>query len=113
MIDEASICDLLSKTLALAEYDVDVAPDGRAALERLRLSGYDLLITELQMPDMDGLTVISEARRLHANLPVIVITGFSIEARAIEAANVGVSGYLTKPFKAPKVLSVAAWALDE
>tara|TARA_B100001123_G_scaffold362200_2_gene419221 strand:+ start:1359 stop:1556 length:198 start_codon:yes stop_codon:yes gene_type:complete len=65
------------------------------------------------MPDMDGLTVISEARRLHANLPVIVITGFSIEARAIEAANVGVSGYLTKPFKAPKVLSVAAWALDE
>ena len=106
MIDEASICDLLSKTLALAEYDVDVAPDGRAALERLRLSGYDLLITELQMPDMDGLTVISEARRLHANLPVTV-TGFSTEARAIEAANVGVSGYLTKPFKVPNVLSAA------
>jgi len=111
MIDEASICDLLSKTLALAEYDVDVAPDGRAALERLRLSGYDLLITELQMPDMDGLTVISEARRLHANLPVTV-TGFSTEASAIEAANVGVSGYLTKPFKVPNVLS-AARALGE
>src|SRR4249920_694359 len=42
--DEASIRDLLSKTLALAEYDVDVAPDGRSALERMRLYPYDLLI---------------------------------------------------------------------
>ena len=111
--DEASIRDLLSKTLALAEYDVDVAPDGRVALERMRLFGYDLLITDLKMPGMDGLTVIHEARRLHADLPVIIITGFSTEASAIEAANLGVSGYLTKPFKVPKVLSVAARALGE
>ena len=111
--DEASIRDLLSKTLALAEYDVDVAPDGRVALERMRLFGYDLLITDLKMPGMDGLTVIHEARRLHANLPVIIITGFSTEASAIEAANLGVAGYLTKPFKVPKVLSVAARALGE
>ena len=48
--DEASIRDLLSKTLALAEYDVDVAPDGRSALERMRLYPYDLLIADLKMP---------------------------------------------------------------
>ncbi len=111
--DEASIRDLLSKTLALADYDVDVAPDGQVALERMRLFSYDLLITDLKMPGMDGLTVIHEARRLHASLPVIIITGFSTEASAIEAANLGVSGYLTKPFKVPKVLSVAARALGE
>ena len=109
--DEASIRDLLSRTLALAEYDVDVAPDGRVALERMRLFSYDLLITDLKMPGMDGLTVINEARRLNASLPVIIITGFSTEASAIEAANLGVSGYLTKPFKVPKVL--AAKALGE
>lgn len=111
--DEASIRDLLSKTLALAEYDVDVAPDGRAALERLRLFRYDLLITDLRMPGIDGLTVIHEARRLNADLPVIIVTGYSTEASAIEAANLGVSGYLTKPFKVPKVLTVAARALGE
>ena len=111
--DEASIRDLLSKTLALAEYEVDVAPDGRAALERMRLFGYDLLITDLKMPGMDGLSVIHEARRLHSDLPVIIITGFSTEASAIEAANLGVAGYLTKPFKVPKVLSMAAKALGE
>src|SRR5205814_6545969 len=77
--DEASIRDLLAKTLALAEYDVDVAPDGRTALERMRLYPYDLLIADLKMPGMDGLTVIREAKRYKADLPVIIITGFSTE----------------------------------
>jgi len=111
--DEAAIRDLLAKTLALAEYDVDVAPDGRSALERLRTLPYDLLITDLKMPGVDGLTVIREGRRYRPDLPVIIITGFSTEASAIEAINLGVSGYLIKPFRVPKVLAAAAKALGE
>ena len=111
--DEESIRDLLSKTLALADYEVDLAPDGRTALDRLRLIQYDLLITDLRMPGVDGLTVIREARRLKADLPVIIITGFSSEASAIEAINLGVQGYLTKPFRVPRVLASAAKALGE
>jgi excisionase family DNA binding protein len=111
--DEATIRDLLSKTLALAEYEVDMAGDGRTALERLRIIPYDLLITDLKMPGVDGLTVIREARRLKADLPVIIITGFSNEASAIEAVNLGVSGYLTKPFRVPRVLAAASKALGE
>ena len=65
------------------------------------------------MPGLDGMAVISEARRMNKELAVIVITGFSTETAAIEAANIGVSGYLTKPFKVPKVLEVAARALGE
>src|SRR5947199_2281515 len=83
--DEASIRDLLAKTLALAEYDVDVANDGRSALERMRMCPYDLLIADLRMPGMDGLTVIREAKRFQAGLPVLIITGFSTESSAIEA----------------------------
>jgi excisionase family DNA binding protein len=111
--DEAAIRDLLSKTLALAEYDVDLAQDGRHALERLRMIPYDLLITDLKMPGIDGLSVIREARRLKPEIPVIIITGFSTEASAIEAVNLGVSGYLTKPFRVPRVLAAAAKALGE
>ena len=111
--DEESIRELLSKTLALADYEVDLAPDGRSGLDRLRLIQYDLLITDLKMPGVDGLTVIREARRLKADLPVIIITGFSSEASAIEAINIGVQGYLTKPFRVPRVLAVAAKALGE
>jgi len=111
--DEASIRDLLSKTLALAEYDVDVSPDGRSALERMRLYPYDLLIADLKMPGMDGLAVIREAKRYKSDLPVIIITGFSTESSAIEAVNLGVAGYLTKPFRVPQVLAAAAKALGE
>jgi excisionase family DNA binding protein len=111
--DEASIRDLLAKTLALAEYDVDVAPDGRSALERMRLYPYDLLIADLKMPGIDGLTVIKEAKRYKTDLPVIIITGFSTESSAIEAVNLGVAGYLTKPFRVPQVLAAAAKALGE
>src|SRR5215470_9767635 len=100
--DEASIRDLLAKTLALAEYEVDVAPDGRSALERMRMYPYDLLIADLKMPGMDGLTVIREAKRYKSDLPVIIITGFSTESSAIEAVNLGVAGYLTKPFRVPQ-----------
>jgi excisionase family DNA binding protein len=111
--DESSIRDLLAKTLSLSDYDVDTAPDGRAALERLRLYVYDLLIVDLKMPGIDGLTVIREAKRLNTDIPVIVITGFSTESAAIEALNLGVTSYLTKPFRVPQVLAAAARAIGD
>jgi excisionase family DNA binding protein len=111
--DEASIRDLLAKTLALAEYDVDTAPDGSVALDRLRegRGNYNLMIADLRMPGMDGLTLIREVKQLTPNLPIIIITGFSTESSAIEAVNLGVAGYLTKPFRVPQVLAAAAKAL--
>lgn len=111
--DEASIRDLLSKTLKVAEYDVDVAADGPAALDQVRLHRYDLLIADLRLPGMDGLSVIREAKRYQAELPAIVITGCSTEASAIEALNLGVAGYLTKPFRLREVLAAAAKALGQ
>jgi excisionase family DNA binding protein len=109
--DEASIRDLLEKTLTMADYVVDTAPDGRSAIERMRMYPYDLLITDLRMPGMDGLSVVREARRFKSDLPVIIVTGFSSEASAIEALNLGVASYLTKPFRVPQVLAKAAKAL--
>ena len=109
--DEASIRELLSKTLALAEYEVDTAADATSALDRVRTGSYDLLIADLKMPGMDGLTLIRQAKRIKQDLPVIIITGFSTESSAIEAVNLGVAGYLTKPFRVPQVLAAAAKAL--
>jgi len=111
--DEASIRELLTRTLALTEYDVEAVADGRTGLDRLRLGPYDLLIADLRMPVMDGLTLIREARRLQPALKVIIITGYSTEASAIEAVNLGVVGYLVKPFRVPHVLAAVARALGE
>ncbi len=109
--DEASIRDLLAKTLALADYEVDTAPDASAALTCVRATEYDLLIADLRMPGMDGLTLIRQVKKIRADLPVIIITGFSSEASAIEAVNLGVAGYLRKPSRVPEVLAAAAKAL--
>lgn len=111
--DEASIRELLTRTLALTEYDVEAVADGRTGLDRLRLGPYDLLIADLRMPVMDGLTLIREARRLQPTLKVIIITGYSTESSAIEAVNLGVVGYLAKPFRVPQLLAAVARALGE
>jgi excisionase family DNA binding protein len=111
--DEQAVRDLLAKTLTMADYDVDTAADGPAALDRLRAAEYDLLITDLKMPGMDGLTVIREARKVRPDVSVVIITGYSTEASAIEAINLGVAGYLTKPFRLPRILAATARALGE
>jgi DNA-binding response OmpR family regulator len=111
--DEVAIRDLLTRMLALAEYEVETAADGRAALDHLRARPYDLLVADLRMPGMDGLSLIREARRDNNSLKVIIVTGYSNESSAIEAVNLGVNGYLTKPFRVPHVLSAVARALGE
>ena len=111
--DEPNIRALLSKTLALAKYTVDTVPDGRAALHCLQAAphAYDLLIADLRMPGMDGLSLIRQVKRWQDRLPIIIITGFSCESSAIEALNLGVNAYLTKPVRVPQVLAAAAKAM--
>ena len=113
--DEEGIRELLSRTLALAEYDVSTVPDGVAALRHLRETGeaYNLVIADLRMPGMDGLELIREVKQFNPHLPIIIITGFSSESSAIEAVNLGVCGYLTKPVGIPQVLAAAAKALGQ
>lgn len=110
--DESSIREMLSRTLS-HDYLVDTAQDAAAALDLLRDSEvpYDLLIADLKMPGMDGLSLIRHAKQIRAGLPIIIITGFSSESSAIEAVNLGVAGYLTKPFRVPQVLAAAAKAM--
>jgi len=93
-------------------YEVDTAADGPTALQQLEDAAFDLLITDLRMPGMDGLSVIREVRAT-SEIPVIIITGNSTEACAIEAINLGVSGYLMKPFRLPRIRQAVAKALGE
>ena len=107
--DEESVRNLVAKTLA-KDCQVDTASDGSTAVDRLNETEYDLVITDLRMPGMDGLSVIREARR-HTEVPIIVITGYSTEANAIEALNLGTMGYLTKPFRMDRLVAIARRAL--
>ena len=91
---------------------VETAADGRTALERLRTSPHELLIVDLRLPDLDGLSLIRQARRTQKDLSVVIITGFPSESAAIAAINLGVNGYLTKPFGPQEVVAVATRALQ-
>jgi excisionase family DNA binding protein len=103
---------LLSKMLEKT-YDVETAIDAAGALDALRRAGanYDLMISDLNMPGMDGIALIREVKAIHPSLPIIIITGFSTEKSAIEAVNLRVAGYLTKPLRDSQVLEAAARAL--
>jgi DNA-binding response OmpR family regulator len=110
--DEAPVRDTLTSILALTDFTVDAVADGNAAVTRLRAESYDLLITDLRMPGLDGIGVAREAKRLNPGIKVVIVTGFPSQSSAIDAINIGVDGYLTKPFRPMDVLMASARALD-
>jgi DNA-binding NtrC family response regulator len=95
------------------EYDVETAVNATGALDALRRAGtsYDLMISDLNMPGMDGIALIREVKRIRPELPIIIVTGYSTEKSAIDAVNLRVAGYLTKPLRDTQVLEAAARAL--
>jgi len=103
--DEESIRNLVVKALA-KECEIEAVPDGEAAIASLQAADFDLLITDLRMPGTDGMKVIRALRKT-SRMPVIVLTAYSTEAYAIEALNLGVTGYLTKPFSVDKMVDMA------
>jgi excisionase family DNA binding protein len=109
--DDESVREMLSSSLSAAAYEVVTAADGSTALAALQQTPCDLLMADLKMPGMDGMTLIREARKRSPALPVVIVTGLPSEASAIEAIDIGVSGYLTKPFVVSKLLDVVARAL--
>ena len=109
--DDTGARDGLAALLRTEGYEVVTAADGSTALAALQRTPCDLLMADLKMPGMDGLTLIREARKRSPALPVVIVTGLPSEASAIEAIDIGVSGYLTKPFVVSKLLDVVARAL--
>lgn len=109
--DEPSVLKALVGYLTRAGYRAEPASSGPAALEALKRASYDLLITDLKMPGMNGLALIREARLLRPQIAALIVTGHSTEAMAIEAINVGVSGYLLKPVRSPALLTAVTRAL--
>jgi excisionase family DNA binding protein len=102
--DDEPIRDLLKRVFAAVEYDMEAVPDGASAIARLRAMSFDLLITDLKMPGMDGLELAREAARLWPAIKIVVITGYPSQSSAIDAVNIGVDAYLTKPFRSIDLL---------
>lgn len=110
--DEHSIRLVLGRALEGAGHDVESFAEGRTALEAIRRGGFDLAIVDIRMPDLSGLEVLSESRRVQPDLPFIVITAESTMANAIEAMKRGAFDYLTKPIDLDELRLLVERALE-
>ena len=100
--DEPKIVKLVRDYLERASFDVRVAADGKTALSLVRFEKPDLIILDLGLPQMDGLDVTRELRKV-SNVPVIMLTGRSEESDKLIGLELGADDYITKPFS-PKEL---------
>ncbi|MHC4416021.1 MAG: sigma-54-dependent transcriptional regulator [Planctomycetota bacterium] len=110
--DKEMMRDSVATMLVRKGHGVVVAASAPAALEKIAQRPFDCLITDLQMPDMNGLELLGEARRHDEQLPVIVMTAYGTVETAVQAMKQGAFDYLTKPFTGDELLVTVDRALE-
>jgi two-component system response regulator HydG len=109
--DDRAVRYTLQETLSTVDADVDVAEDGRAALAKLSERSYELVLTDLRMPGVDGMEVLRFARALERPPEVVMITAHGSERAAVEVMKLGARDYFRKPFEVDEVLAVVSRVL--
>jgi two-component system response regulator PilR (NtrC family) len=110
--DERSMREFLAIFLRRAGHRVEAAAGGADGLSALKSREFDVVITDLRMPGVGGLEILAEAKKLHPETQVIVVTAFATTETAIAAMKAGAYDYLTKPFKVDEVGLVVERALE-
>jgi two-component system response regulator PilR (NtrC family) len=96
--DEQSICDVLSISLKKEGYSVAAETNPKRALERLKRDPFDLVLQDLKMPEMDGIDLLREIKKIREETVVIIMTAYTTWDRAVEAMRLGAYDYIKKPF---------------
>lgn len=106
--DSAAIRQLVSLSVTGAGYDVLVARNGNEALQKLSQARPDMVITDLNMPDMDGIELIRKIRSLpdYKFIPIVMLTTEAQEEKMREGRKAGASGWIIKPFSTDQLLDV-------
>ena len=106
--DSASVRQMVKLTLEGAGYEVVQANDGAEGLAMAKTSPADMVVTDLNMPNMDGLSLIRELRKLPAyqGIPIIFLTTESDEGMKSQAKEAGATGWITKPFQQEQLVTV-------
>lgn len=109
-VDDSSIIrNMVYRTLTANGYKVDLAEDGRKAAEMGRLKAYDLLITDINMPELDGFGLARVFKQLpkNRNTPIICLTTESSQQSKEKGRSLGVAGWMVKPFSPETLTKVA------
>jgi two-component system, chemotaxis family, chemotaxis protein CheY len=111
--DSTSMRQMVKATLKSAGYDVVEAADGQEALEYARENPVDLVIADVNMPRMDGITLVSELRMLptYRLTPLLLLTTESSMEKKMEGKKAGATGWIVKPFNPAQLLATLARVL--
>jgi two-component system, chemotaxis family, chemotaxis protein CheY len=111
--DSAAMRQMVGITLTSAGHDVEQACDGHEALQIAERQKFDLVLTDVNMPNMDGLTLVRELRSRvrYRHTPLLVLTTEATEAKKQEGKAAGATGWLVKPFNPERLLAVIARVL--
>ena len=108
--DEPALNQIIVKRLKIEGYSVDSAQNGAEALEYMEATEYDLLLVDIMMPEMDGLTLVKILRRRGSKVPVLFLTARDTTEDKVNGLNSGGDDYLVKPFEFSELLA-RIWAL--
>jgi len=103
--DEIALRDITSSSIESIINKLVVADNGKEGLEKFQQDEFDLIITDLSMPVMDGITMIKEIRKINSTIPIVVTTAFGSQNEEVEKLqNIGMSAYIMKPIDVMKLL---------
>ena len=111
--DEKTVCNSCKKILTQEGYNVDTALSGEEALNKVKGNGFDVVIADWKMPEIDGMEVIRRIKRDNPNVIVIMITGYPSVESSIKAIRSGVSDYVAKPFTPEELSDAVLKALEK
>ena len=111
--DEQAIRDVLSEGLGASGYECEIACDGIEALDKMRGNGFNLVVSDIDMPEMDGVALLQEIKKIHPDTEVIMLTGVVDVDTAINSIRLGANDYLTKPFNLAEVRITVERALEK
>ena len=111
--DDPNSRDILKRLLTLSGYEVETVISGKEAVKRLKRSKFNLVLTDLDMPDMDGITLLSHVKSQYPDIPVIMVTGRASGESRNEALEVGADGLLSKPYTEDQLLAIVSESLTE
>jgi DNA-binding NtrC family response regulator len=110
--DEEIMRDVLSDLLSAESYTVDLAENGVQALEMIRDTNYGVMLLDLMMPEMDGLQVLEELKKMPNSPAAVVLTAYASIDRAVKATKLGAFDFITKPFKNDELLLAVRNAME-
>lgn len=109
--DERIVLDSISKILKEENFTVEVSMSGRQGLQSATQNDYDLVLTDLRMPDIGGMRILRDVKRVKPAVPVVMITGFGTVKSAVQAMKLGAAEYLEKPFSPDQLVKTVNSAL--